>query len=88
MTDADFLVVARAAGDPTRLRMLCRLGEGPRSVGQLAASVGVTSSAVTYHLRLMRDAGLVRADRKGRRTVVRRVERRWQTILGALATDE
>jgi DNA-binding transcriptional ArsR family regulator len=86
MTDADFLAGARAVADPTRLRMLCQLGTGPRSVGELALSAGVTSSAVTYHVALMSRAGLVVTERRGRRTLVRRHQRRWQTMLAALAT--
>jgi DNA-binding transcriptional ArsR family regulator len=57
-------------------------------VGQLAGSVGVTSSAATYHVRLMRDAGLVATERRGHTTLVRRIERRWAAIVGALATAE
>jgi DNA-binding transcriptional ArsR family regulator len=68
--------------------MLCQLGEGPRSVGELAGGVGISSSAVSYHVTLMRQAGLVVVERDGRRTLVRRNERRWHTILGALTAAE
>lgn len=78
------LATAAALGDATRLRMMLRLGSGPVSVGQLGASVGVTSPSVTHHVRKLREAGLVVAVRQGRRTIVRRVERRWTTIIGAL----
>jgi DNA-binding transcriptional ArsR family regulator len=88
MTDADFLASAAAVADPTRLRMLFQLGSRPSSVGQLAVSVGVTSSAVTYHVALMSRAGLVVTERHGRRTLVRRIERRWAAIVQALAAAE
>lgn len=88
MTDADFIANAVAVADPTRLRMLLALDRRHLCVGQLAHTVGVSSSAVTYHLKLMSQAGLVATERRGRRTVVRRVERRWAAILEALATAE
>jgi DNA-binding transcriptional ArsR family regulator len=86
MTDADFLAMARAVADPTRLRMLVALHGRVLCVGQLAHRAGISSSGVTYPVRLMRNAGLVVTLRQGRRTIVRRVERRWVTILTALAT--
>jgi DNA-binding transcriptional ArsR family regulator len=88
MTPTAFLTAAVAVADPTRWRMLMALRTGPLCVGQLAATVGVTSSAATYHLRRMRDAGLVATEREGRRTIVRRVARRWAAIVQALAMDE
>ncbi len=88
VTDADFLALARAVGDATRLRMILALQGRPLSVGQLAASVGVTSAAVSYHVGLMSRAGLVVVARAGRRTLVKRNARRWQTILAAFATAE
>lgn len=87
MTPTAFLAAAAAVADPTRLGMMFRL-DRPLCVGQLAAAVGVTSSATTYHLAIMRDAGLVATERSGRRTVVRRIERRWASILRALAAPE
>ncbi len=87
MTPAAFIACARAVGDPTRLRMIHHL-DRPLCVGQLAATVGVTSSATTYHLKLMSAAGLVVTERRGRTTVVRRIERRWEAIFRAIATAE
>ncbi len=88
MTPLDFLVTASAVADPTRWRMLSMLHGGPLCVSQLADRAGVTPSAVSYHVRRLGDAGLVVTHREGRRTVVRRVERRWQTIVGALTAAE
>lgn len=48
-----------ALGDPTRRTVFTRLREGPRSVGELAAGLDVTRSAVSQHLRVLKDAGLV-----------------------------
>jgi DNA-binding transcriptional ArsR family regulator len=88
MNAASFLANAAAVADPTRLRMLLRLSGGPLCVGQLAEVVGVTQPAASYHVGRMRQAGLVVTVRQGRRTLVRRIERRWATILAALSTDE
>ena len=45
---------------PTRRRMLDRLREGPCVVGQLADELGLSQPATSKHLRVLRDAGLVR----------------------------
>jgi DNA-binding transcriptional ArsR family regulator len=88
MTPSAFVTVARATGDPTRLRMLAALGGRSLCVGELAHGVGISSSAVTYHVSLMCQAGLVVIERRGRRTLVRRIERRWAAIVQALAMAE
>ena len=71
---------ASALGDPTRVRMLMQLSR-PLCVGQLARSAGVTSSVASYHVRLMRLAGLVVTERCGRTTVVRRIEPHWAAVV-------
>lgn len=58
--------IFRVLGDPTRLRILDALSRGERCVGDLAARLGVTESAVSHQLRLLRGARLVRARRDGR----------------------
>ena len=87
MTPNVFLACARVVADPTRLRMIFHL-KSPLCVGQLAQSVDITSSVASYHVRRMRDAGLVATHRRGNTTVVRRIERRWAAIFRALATAE
>lgn len=52
-----------ALGDPTRRLVFERLREGPRSVGELAEGLPVSRPAVSQHLRVLKDAGLV-TDRK------------------------
>jgi len=49
-----------AVADPTRRTVLQRLAHGPATVGQLAALFPVSRAAVSQHLRVLRDAGLVR----------------------------
>ncbi|WP_280392439.1 ArsR/SmtB family transcription factor [Nocardia brasiliensis] len=48
-----------ALSDPTRRAIFEALPQAPRSVGELAALTGVTSSAVSQHLRVLREARLV-----------------------------
>ena len=48
-----------------RLRLLCSLVEGEKSVGELVEIVGLSQSAVSQHLKKLRDAGLVAPERNG-----------------------
>ena len=48
-----------ALGDPTRRTILARLAERPRPVGQLARELPVSRPAVSQHLRVLKEAGLV-----------------------------
>lgn len=48
-----------ALGDPHRRRILGLLRDGERSVGQLAEEMPISRPAVSRHLRLLREAGLV-----------------------------
>jgi DNA-binding transcriptional ArsR family regulator len=48
-----------ALADGTRRAIVGRLAEGPQAVGQLAAELPVSRSAVSQHLKVLKDAGLV-----------------------------
>jgi DNA-binding transcriptional ArsR family regulator len=48
-----------ALGDPTRRAIFERLADGPLSVGEIARGLPVTRPAVSQHLRVLKDAGLV-----------------------------
>src|SRR5215211_5100435 len=56
----------KALGSPGRLRLLSDLLEGERTVERLAAAAGLSLSATSHHLRLLRSLRLVRARRDGR----------------------
>jgi ArsR family transcriptional regulator, lead/cadmium/zinc/bismuth-responsive transcriptional repressor len=58
--------IFRVLGDPTRVRILDALSRAELCVGDLAAQLGVTESAVSHQLRLLRSARIVRARRDGR----------------------
>ena len=58
--------VTAAITDPTRRRVLEALRAGPLSVGDIARGQSVSRPAVSQHLRVLSEAGLVRFDRVGR----------------------
>lgn len=60
-----------ALGDPTRRAIFERLGQGPMSVGELARGLPVSRPAVSQHLRVLKDAGLVVDQAVGTRRVYR-----------------
>jgi DNA-binding transcriptional ArsR family regulator len=55
------VVVMRALAHPARLAMLEHLGQGPASATECAGVVGLSPSAVSYHLRALARAGLIEA---------------------------
>lgn len=69
-----------ALGDPNRRRILSLLAQGEQSVGRLAAEFEISRPAVSRHLRLLREAGLVNEERHGRRRVYRLEERGAQAV--------
>jgi DNA-binding transcriptional ArsR family regulator len=79
---ADAARVLSALADPTRRQVLEGLRAGPRSVGDLTAAVPVSQSAVSQHLRVLREAGLVSERRDGTRRLYR-VERDGLSVLRA-----
>jgi DNA-binding transcriptional ArsR family regulator len=60
-----------ALAEPTRRQVLEELRAGPRSVGELTDAVPVSQSAVSQHLRVLREAGLVQERREGTRRLYR-----------------
>ena len=56
-----------ALGDPTRRQVFELLRAGPRSVGDLAVGLPVSRPAVSQHLRVLEEAGLVTHRREGTR---------------------
>jgi DNA-binding transcriptional ArsR family regulator len=79
--------------DPTRLRLIRLLGQnqGSLCVNALAHRLGVTQSAVSQHLRVLRAAGLVQGDRQGYRVHyslnAARVAQVKEILSGALGED-
>ena len=89
-----------ALADPTRRELLERLAHGERTVGQLSAGLPVSQAAISQHLRLLRETGLVEVAQDGRfrryrlrldaldelRAWLEDLERFWTDRLGSLGT--
>ncbi|GAA2149268.1 hypothetical protein GCM10009844_28720 [Nocardioides koreensis] len=93
MTDA-----LSAAAEPTRRRILQLLASHPRTVGEIAAEFTVTRSAISQHLLLLAEVGLVDADKVGRQRIYRvrpsglrqlqaEIDRFWTDELDLLVAD-
>lgn len=55
-----------ALGDPTRLRIVAALRPGQRCVCDLRAQVNVPANLLSYHLKVLLEAGIITASRRGR----------------------
>jgi len=53
-------------GDPTRLRIVLSCLDAPIAVGEIATGLQLSSSLVSHHLRLLRAARIVKAERQGK----------------------
>jgi DNA-binding transcriptional ArsR family regulator len=60
-----------ALGDPTRRAIVACLAERPRAVGELAQELPISRPAVSQHLKVLKDAGLVTDRTAGTRRVYR-----------------
>ncbi len=60
-----------ALGDPTRRAIFEYLGEGPSAVGELADRLPVSRPAVSQHLKVLKESGLVRDVADGTRRIYR-----------------
>jgi DNA-binding transcriptional ArsR family regulator len=66
-----YALAKQALGDPTRRSIFERLRNGPRAVGELARELPVSRPAVSQHLRVLKEAGLVTERRNGTRRIYR-----------------
>ena len=60
-----------ALADPTRLKVFERIAQRPRGVGEIAHGLPVSRPAVSQHLKVLKDAGLVTAEQRGRARIYR-----------------
>jgi DNA-binding transcriptional ArsR family regulator len=82
-----------ALGDSNRREILRLLGEGEKSVQEIAGELPISRPAVSRHLKLLTNAGLVSSDRRGTRQIyqlrdegVRAVQTYLDTVWGDVAT--
>lgn len=87
-----------ALGDPTRMQVLERLRSGPLAVGEIARNLPVSRPAVSQHLKVLKEAGLVIDHAEGTRRVyqvdphglgqIRRwLDQFWDEALGAFKAE-
>ena len=80
--------VFHAISDPTRRRLLLRLSRGDSHVNALAAPFRMSRPAISQHLRILRDAGLVEVRRRGRERLYRLEARRLREVFDWVAHFE
>lgn len=78
---ADFL---KSIGHEQRLLILCHLGQGEKSVGELEALLGARQAAVSQQLARLRLEGLVEARREGKQVVYSLADERARRLVGLL----
>ncbi len=76
----------KVLGDENRFRIIELLLEHDLCVGALATRLGVTKSAVSQHLKVLREAGLVRGDKRGYFTHYRVDRERLASVAASLGT--
>jgi DNA-binding transcriptional ArsR family regulator len=85
-----------ALSEPMRMAIFDRLAERPMAVGELAETLPVSRPAVSQHLKVLKEAGLVEAEAEGTRRVYRIdpaglgplrewLDRHWERALAAFA---
>ncbi len=57
--------IFKLLSEPNRLQILCGLGMECQSVGSIVEQTGLSQTNVSFHLRLLREAGLVRPEKRG-----------------------
>ncbi|MFD1055571.1 ArsR/SmtB family transcription factor [Terrabacter terrigena] len=87
-----------AAAEPNRRRILQLLAKGPLTVSEIAGEFTVTRSAISQHLLVLAEAGLVEAEKVGRQRIYRvlpsglsrlqaEIDRFWTDELDQLVAD-
>jgi DNA-binding transcriptional ArsR family regulator len=67
----DLATIMRTLGDASRLEIVRLLGDGrPRLCGELSTALGIPASTGSYHLRLLREAGVTRTRAEGTQRLI------------------
>ncbi len=85
LTDDQTVEIAemfRLMGDPTRLKILIHCLDGPIAVGDLARLTGASQSLVSHHLRLLRAARILAAERRGKKVYYAAADDHIRTVVG------
>ena len=71
-------------GDPTRLRIVLACMPAPIAVSDIAATLELSSSLVSHHLRLLRAARIVKAERQGKQVFYSAADAHISTLLATI----
>ena len=75
----------KVLANDNRLRILCELIRGPRTVGALGASVpGIGQSALSQHLQLMKAHGILESEKTGQNVTYQIADRRIEAVVAVL----
>jgi DNA-binding transcriptional ArsR family regulator len=85
----DLPTVMRTVCDPSRLEIVRLLADGQaRGCGDISAAIGLPASTCSYHLRLLREAGITRTRAEGTQRLIslrsRDLEQRFPGLVGVL----
>ncbi len=75
----------RILGDPTRLGIVYACLSAPMAAGEIAGRLGISASLASHHLRLLRAARLVRADRQGKHVYYSAADEHVSRVLSDMA---
>ena len=81
----DAAKLLRALANERRLMILCQLGDGERTVGELQPLVGLSQSALSQHLAVLREEGVVATRRDGQSIWYRVADPAAVKVVGTLA---
>ena len=77
----DLAELFKCFGDSTRVRILCALAEGEICVGDMAEILGMTQSAVSHQLKILRSAKLIACRREGKQMLYALADEHVRSIL-------
>ena len=74
----------RLMGEPNRLRIIVACLEEPQAVGDMATALGMTPSLTSHHLRLLKAARLVKAEKRGKQVFYVAADNHVRHVVGDL----
>lgn len=77
--------VLKGLAHPTRLRILCRLCDGPATVQELEEACGLSQAQTSQFLARLRSEGHVKAERDGQHVIYSLADRRTSELISAVA---
>ena len=86
MTDQDLMRMLQAVGDPIRMELVFLVGSrGPMNVTDIASQFKLSRPAISHHLKVLKDAGVLTDEKRGKEVYYRLNRRRAVDALRSLA---